>query len=146
MSTETDTQPKLMIFPEILWDKVARVSVIDSDWSPKYSVYIHHKTPILIHGFGLYPETVPSKGYNKERSAKSGLSTWFRSANYYEGGISRSSQRVISKVISLHQGGEAREFKTEEGSIQDIRVIDQKELEKYFFSLRPMPHAVELFG
>jgi hypothetical protein len=146
MSTETDTRPKLMIFPEILWDKVARVTVIDSDWCSKYSVYVHHKTPILIHGFNLYPDTVPSKGYNKERTQERGLYWWFRSVNYYEDGITQSSQRVISKVINLHQGGEPREFKTGEGRIQDIRVIDQKELEKYFQSLRAMPHAMELFG
>lgn len=146
MSAEIEPRNKIMVFPEIIADKVARVTILNSDWTSNYSVYVHHQTPILIHGVGLYPEIVPSKGYSKDRSVRSGLNWWFKSANYYEGGISQSSQRIISRIMMSQQGRESRQYKTEEGTLRDISVIDQKEMEKYLYSLAPMPSAGGLFG
>ena len=114
-----------------------------------YSVYTSYRTPVLIVGrFNKKPETVTfGKKYNEERSQEFGLKgpyqQWYRSADYMpDGSISNTTQRHISKIMSLYNNYQGETTPT----VQDIPIIKQEELKQiYMTHLKPLDN-VGLFG
>lgn len=153
MSTERETQG-ITVRTENLFPNMSATNLVGGELG-NYTVYTSYKTPVLLVGaFNKKPETVSyGKKYNEERSQDLRLTgqyyEWFRSADYMPrhlgGGISNVTQRHISKILSMW-GVHGDKEGTGTGTVQDIPILSQSELEgTYLTNLKPLD-KVGLFG
>ena len=153
-SRDFDEPQGITIGTSNLFPNMAETAIVGGELG-NYTIYTSYKTPVLMVGaFNKKPETVTfGKKYNEERTQDFGLvgpyQQWYRSADYMPrhvgGGVSNTTQRHISKIMSLYNIHGDKEG-TPAPTVQDIPIIKQEELKQIYMSnLKPVQGS-GLFG